>query len=199
MRPTRDDLQAARGRGVPDLVGDDARLLLVGVNPGLWTAAVQAHFAHPGNRFWKAMYAAGLTARPVDASEGLRPDDAADLLRRGIAITNLVNRATARADELTTDELRRGVEELRRKVRRWRPRVVVVLGLGAYRTAFRRPRARRGRQDEDLEGAALWVVGNPSGLNAHETVERLAEALGSAAAEAGVDRVQPSRHPEGST
>ncbi len=185
---TRQQLQAARGRSVPDLLGDGVRLLFVGINPGLWTAAAQAHFAHPANRFWKALYEAGLVDHPIDASAGLSPRDAQLLIERGIGITNLVDRATARADELDDDELRTGALALVEKVRRLGPRVVVILGLGAYRKGFARPKAKRGRQPERLGGAVLYVLGNPSGLNAHETVESLAEAFADAADAAGVPR-----------
>ncbi|HHC08385.1 MAG TPA: mismatch-specific DNA-glycosylase [Actinobacteria bacterium] len=188
---TRRELEAARGRSVPDLVGDDVRLLFVGINPGLWTAAAQAHFAHPGNRFWKALHRAGLVDHPIDASGGLSAEDARALVERGIGITNLVNRATARADELDPEELRGGARELVEKIRRLHPKVVVVLGLGAYRTGFGRPRARRGRQPEPLDGAILYVAGNPSGLNAHETVDSLAGLFAEAAREAGIPLEEP--------
>jgi TDG/mug DNA glycosylase family protein len=183
---TRAELEAARNRSVPDLLGDDLRLLFVGINPGLWTAAAQAHFAKRGNRFYPALHLAGLTERLIDASDGLSPDDAFDLASRGIGITNIVNRATARADELSTVEIRRGGVELARKVSVLRPAVVVVLGITAYRTAFDRPRAQSGWQPEDLGGAQLLVAGNPSGLNAHETVASLAASFREAADRARV-------------
>ncbi len=189
---TREQLEAARGAAVPDLVGPNVRLLFVGVNPGLWTAAAQAHFAHPGNRFWKALYRAGLVDHPIDASTGLDPADAADLIRRGIGITNIVNRATARADELTVDELRRGAAELVGKIERWRPKVVVFLGLGAYRDGFGKKQAVRGRQPETIGGAAVYVLGNPSGLNAHETIDTLASGFAEAAREAGIPLARSS-------
>jgi double-stranded uracil-DNA glycosylase len=180
------DLEKFRGAPVDDLLGPATKLLLVGINPGLWTAAVNAHFARPGNRFWPALHRAGLSEHLIDASRGLAPGDAAELLERGIGITNLVNAATARADELSRDELRAGAAKLRAMVRRLEPRVVAVLGLTAYRQAFDRPRARTGRQAEDLEGAELWVVPNPSGLNAHETIDSLANAYREVAAAAGI-------------
>jgi len=190
---TRAALEAARNRSVPDLVGPGVRLLFVGVNPGLWTAAAQAHFAHPGNRFWPALLRAGLVDHPIRAADGLDPDDARYLVERGIGITNLVNRATARANELTAEELRQGAEELTGKVRQWKPPVVVVLGLGAYRSGFGRSKARRGRQPETIDGAALYVFGNPSGLNAHETVATLAEGFAAAAREAGIALVEEEK------
>ena len=182
------DLDAAAGRTVDDLLPTDLRLLFVGINPSLWTAAVNAHFARPGNRFWPALRAAGLTSRLVDASRGMSPEDHADVAGRGIGITNLVARATRRADELTPDELRAGGERLVRLVAERRPRVVAVAGVTAYRTAFGDRRARVGRQPRDLAGAELWAVPNPSGLNAHATLDSLAEAYAEVARSAGVLR-----------
>ena len=182
----RADLEAFRGHPVDDLLGPDLRLLFVGINPGLWTAAVNAHFARPGNRFWPALHRAGITARLVDASAGLQDEDADDLRRRGVGITNLVNVATARADELTRAELRAGAGRLAELVARERPRVVAVLGLTAYRTAFDQPKASAGRQPDDLGPAELWVAPNPSGLNAHETIDSLAASYRHIAEVAGV-------------
>lgn len=186
MRPSRADLAAARGRTVPDLFGPGVRLLFVGINPGLWSGATGAHFARPGNRFWPALAAAGITAHLIDPAAGLSAKEQRHVLERGVGITNLVGRATARADELSAQELRDGVIRLERLVRAHRPRVVAVAGITAYRTAFRRPAARPGRQPEVLARAELWVVPNPSGLNAHETVASLADAYAQAAAAAGV-------------
>ena len=171
---------------VDDLLDERVRLLFVGINPGLWTAAVNAHFARPGNRFWPALHLAGITPDPVDASAGLCDADRQLLLTRGIGITNIVPIATARADELTRDELVAGGLRLRETVRIASPRVVAVLGLTAYRHAFSAAKATQGRQPDELEGAALWVLPNPSGLNAHETVTSLAAAYRAAASEAGV-------------
>ena len=172
----RADLEAHRGAGVDDLADPDTALLWVGINPGLWTAAVNAHFARPGNRFWPALERAGLLPRLIDASKGFTAEDLELLRVRRIGITNLVNVATARADELSAAQLRDGVERLRALSRRIGPTVVAVLGLTAYRTAFGMPKARAGRQDEAFEGAQLWVAPNPSGLNAHETADSLAVA-----------------------
>ena len=171
---------------MPDLVGEQPRLLFVGINPGLWTAAAQAHFAKRGNRFYPALHRAGLTEHVIDASAGLSAGDALALISRGIGITNIVNRATARADELSAGEIHRGGFELAGKISRLRPKVVVVLGITAYRIAFERPAATGGWQPESLGGAALLVAGNPSGLNAHVSVESLAESFKEAAARAGV-------------
>ncbi|CAB4362621.1 MAG: mismatch-specific DNA-glycosylase [Actinobacteria bacterium] len=175
-RFTRAELQALTGTIVDDLLGPDVRLLFVGINPGLWTAAVNAHFARKGNRFWPALYAAGITPRLVDASDGMRPDDLAMMHGLGIGITNVVPTASARADELTRDEIRAGAAALEAKVALVRPQVVAVLGLTVYRDAFARPKAAPGRQPERLTDAELWVLPNPSGLNAHETVASLAAA-----------------------
>lgn len=183
---TRAELEAARGKSVPDLLGDDLRLLFVGINPGLWTAAAQAHFAKRGNRFFPALYSAGLTDRIIDASAGFRPEDIDQLTSNGIGITNIVNQATARADELSQDDLRHGGRSLEQKVAGLRPAVVVILGLTAYRIAFDRPKAANGWQSENLAGAKLMVAGNPSGLNAHQTVASLAEMFRDAAVVADV-------------
>jgi TDG/mug DNA glycosylase family protein len=159
--PSRVDLLAAYGRTVPDLVGPDLRVLLVGINPSLWSGWAGLHFARPSNRLWPTLEQAGLTPRR------LRPDETDALLAAGIGITNLVNRATARADELEPDEIRAGVPRLRALARRWHPPFVAVLGVTAYRIAFDRRRAAVGVQPELLEGVRLWVLPNPSGLNAH--------------------------------
>ena len=184
-RFTRAELQQFHGAPVDDLVGRRVRVLFVGINPGLWTAAVTAHFARKGNRFWPALHAAGITPTLVDASAGMRPDDLRMVCDLGIGITNIVPTASARADELTLPELRAGAVELEGKVRRLRPKVVAVLGLTAYRPAFARPKAVAGKQEETLGGAQLWVLPNPSGLNAHDTVQSLAAAYGAAWDSAG--------------
>lgn len=186
-KPTRDDLARFAGNA-PDALDDvlpgpgapPLRLLIVGVNPGLWTAAVNAPFARPGNRFWPALHRAGLTGHLIDASRGLSEADEAHLLGRGIGITNLVGRATARADELGRDELAAAAERLVPRVRELAPGAVAIAGITAYRIAFRQPRAALGRQDTALipgwpPDTPLWVVPQPSGLNAHETIESLAE------------------------
>jgi TDG/mug DNA glycosylase family protein len=183
---TRAQLRSYRDASVPDLVGPGAKLLFVGINPGLWTAATQTHFAHPGNRFYPALRLAGILDRDLDRAEGMTDDDRAYLLSRGIGISNLVNRATTRADELSAVELQAGPARLEMLVRQWEPRVVAVAGVTAFRTAFSQPRARIGRQPDDLAGAELWVVPNPSGLNAHETIPSLAAAYSEPARAAGV-------------
>jgi TDG/mug DNA glycosylase family protein len=168
-RPTKAELAAAIDRRVPDLIAPDLRVLFCGINPGLYSAATGHHFARPGNRFWPALHAGGFTSRV------LKPWEEELLLQDGVGITNLVSRATAAADELTANELRAGRGSLQRKVRRFQPRAVAVVGIGAYRQAFERPRATLGRQPEGLDGAELWVLPNPSGLNANHQLTDLAK------------------------
>ena len=192
VRFTRAELEAFRGREVDDLVGPGLKMLFVGINPGLWTAAVRTHFAHPTNRFYPALAAAGITGYEVDRVGGMTAADRAHLVARGIGITNLVRRATARASELSREELGEGGERLLGFVADHRPKVVAIAGISAYREAFGERGAALGRQPETLDsavrwsGAALWVVPNPSGLNAHETVATLAAAYAAPATEAGV-------------
>jgi TDG/mug DNA glycosylase family protein len=183
---TRDELESYRDATVPDLVGPGLKLLFVGINPGLWTAATQTHFAHPGNRFYPALLEAGVITRPIDRGVGMDDDDRAHLIERGIGITNLVPRATPKASDLAPGELRAGRPRLERFVTRHQPRVVAVAGVTAYRTAFERPKATLGRQDQPLAGAELWIVPNPSGLNAHETTASLALAYRAPAEAAGI-------------
>lgn len=183
---SRAELEAFNGTKIPDLLGDRTELLFVGINPGLWTAAVGAHFARRGNRFYPALQRAGLLTRTIDASDGYLTADLRHLLDRGIGISNLVERASARADELTPAELVAGAARLTGLVSRIHPRVVAVLGITAYRLAFGQRLARTGRQPQDLLGAQLWVVPNPSGLNAHDTVDSLALAYREVGVAAGL-------------
>lgn len=178
---SRAQLASYRDATVDDLIGPKLRLLFVGINPGLWTAATQTHFAHPGNRFYPALLQAGIIGRAIDRGAGMTDDDRAHLIARGIGITNLVARATPKASELTAAELREGGERLRAFVHEHRPAVVAVAGITAYRSAFRRPNATMGEQPDPFEGARLFVVPNPSGLNAHETIATLADAYRAAA------------------
>lgn len=203
MRFTREELEEFRGCEVNDLVGPGLRLLFVGINPGLWTAAVQTHFAHPTNRFYPALAAAGITDYEVDRVAGMTDADRAHLVARGVGITNLVRRASARASELSREELREGGERLLRFVAEHRPKVVAIAGISAYRDAFGERGATLGRQPDTLDSAihwsdaALWVVPNPSGLNAHETVATLAAAYAAPATEAGVIASAAVRASEG--
>jgi TDG/mug DNA glycosylase family protein len=183
---TRAELESFVDATVPDLVGPDLRLLFVGINPGLWTAATQTHFAHPGNRFYPALLAAGIIDRPIDRGIGMTSADRSYMLERGIGITNIVHRATAKASELSAEELREGGEQLREFVSIHRPLVVAMAGITAYRTAFGQPKAAMGEQPEHFEGARLFAVPNPSGLNAHETVASIAAAYRQPARAAGI-------------
>ncbi|ABL83212.1 MULTISPECIES: mismatch-specific DNA-glycosylase [unclassified Nocardioides] len=185
-RFTRAELESFRDAEVPDLVGPGLKLLFVGINPGLWTAATRTHFAHPANRFYPALLQAGIITEPISPSAGMTDEDRDRLRARGLGITNLVRRATARAAELGDEELRAGGLELVETVRRTTPRVVAIAGITAYRAAFGARRAVLGRQPEPLAGAELWIVPNPSGLNAHETIASLAVAYAEAARAAGV-------------
>jgi TDG/mug DNA glycosylase family protein len=170
-RPTRAELQAAYGKAIPDVVAPRLDVLFVGINPSLWSGAVGLHFARPGNRFWRALHEAGFTERLLSPYEGR------ELLERRVGVTNLVNRATASADELELSDLQRGAKRIEAKVRRYRPKVVAFVGMGAYRVAFGRRRARGGRQEERLAGAAIWVLPNPSGRTAGYQMPALARAF----------------------
>ncbi|MEU0538263.1 G/U mismatch-specific DNA glycosylase [Nocardia sp. NPDC005978] len=167
-RPSPADLAAAQDKTIPDLIAPGLRVLFCGINPGLWSGATGQHFARPGNRFWPALHRSGFTPRLM------RPDEQRELLELGLGITNVAPRTTAKADELTADELRAGGRALVERVERYQPRVLAVLGIGAYRTAFGRRKAAVGPQSERIGETALWVLPNPSGLNAHYTVDALA-------------------------
>lgn len=186
-RFTRRQLESFRGGTLPDLIGPNVRLLFVGINPGLLAVATQSHFGRRGNRFYPALFQAGIIDHVIDASAGFTTEDVAHLLGRGIGITDLVARATARADELAPDELVAGARELRGRVERVDPIVVAILGITAYRVAFDQRRAVVGRQPQDLGGSQLWVVPNPSGLNAHASRAVLAAAYREVALAAGID------------
>ena len=160
-KPTKEQLLAATDKTVRDVIGPNLRVLFCGINPGLYTAAVGHHFARPGNRFWPALYASGFTERL------LSPFDERELLKSGYGITNVVQRTTATADQLAREEIVAGGVRLRAKVLRYRPRVLAVLGMGAYRMAFNQPKALIGRQEERIGDTLLWVLPNPSGLNAN--------------------------------
>lgn len=171
MKPTRADLAAAAGRTIPDVIGPGLRVLFSGINPSLYSAATGHHFARPGNRFWPALHRAGFTPRQ------LHPSEQQELPSLGLGITNVVARATARADELSPAELVEGGAVLAALAEKWQPRYLAVLGVTAYRTAFARPKATMGPQPDPLGGVPVWVLPNPSGLNAHYTVAGLAEAF----------------------
>ena len=184
-RPTPDQLRAAAGKTLRDVIAPDLQVLFCGINPGLYTAAVGHHFARPGNRFWPALHLAGFTPRL------LAPHEQRLLLAHGYGITNIVGRATAGAAELTPQELADGGRRLAARVRRWHPRALAVLGVGAYRTAFGRPKAALGLQPEMLAGARVWVLPNPSGLNAHYQLPALGRMFGELKAVIGDWQIRP--------
>ncbi len=171
VRPSKADLAAAHGRKLRDVIAPGLKVLFCGINPGLYSAATGNHFARPGNRFWPALYAAGFTPRL------LHPSEKDLLLEAGYGLTNLVSRATASADELQPAEFVAGRKRLALKVRRYRPRIVAFLGVGAFRHAFGRPKATLGAQAEPFEGAAVWVLPSPSGLNANYPMPALIQEL----------------------
>lgn len=169
FKPTKQQLIEAAGKTVPDVIAPDLRVLFCGINPGLYTAAVGHHFARPGNRFWPALHKSGFTDRL------LSPFDEAELLQLGLGVTNVVARATAAASELTKDDFTKGGGRLRAKVLRYRPQFVAVLGVGAYREAFAKPKALIGEQEERIHAARVWVLPNPSGLNANYQLPELVQ------------------------
>ncbi|HEX9982006.1 MAG TPA: G/U mismatch-specific DNA glycosylase [Thermoanaerobaculia bacterium] len=168
-RPTKAELAAAHGKTLPDIIAPGLDVLFCGINPGLYTAAVQQHFGRPGNRFWPTLHRAGFTPRLF------HPSEQHELLKLGYGITNVVARATAAAAELTPEELLAGANTLMRKVLKYKPRYLAIVGIGAYRTAFERPKARLGLQDETIGDTLIWALPNPSGLNANYQPAALVE------------------------
>lgn len=171
-RPSRAALEAAHGSEVPDLIGSGLKVLFCGINPSLYSAVVGHHFARPGNRFWPTLHGAGFTERL------LSPSEERELLERGIGITNVHPKASASADSLSLDDYRSGAASLRRKLRRYRPRVIAFVGLGAYRIAAGEPRAVVGPQPSPFAGVPVWALPNPSGLNAHYQLDDLVQCYG---------------------
>jgi TDG/mug DNA glycosylase family protein len=169
VKPTRADLIAAKNKTIHDVIAPNLRVLFCGINPGLYSGATGHHFARPGNRFWPTLYQTGFTPRL------LHPSEERELLDYGYGITNLVPRATATADELDPEELVAGQKRLKSKVKRYQPQVLAVLGISAYRTAFAQKVVTLGRQPEKLANSFLWVLPNPSGLNAHYQLADLAK------------------------
>ena len=169
FKPTREELLSAQNKTIRDVIAPGLRVLFCGINPGLYSGATGHHFARPGNRFWPTLHQAGFTPRL------LHPSEERELLTYGYGITNLVPRATATADELAPEELVAGQRRLSSKVKRYQPRVVAVLGISAYRTAFGQKTVLLGRQPERLANTVVWVLPNPSGLNAHYQLADLAE------------------------
>ncbi len=188
---TSEELNTFKGVSLPDLIGPGIRLLFVGINPGLRTAAVQAHFGTRSNRFYRALYQGGVIDRPIDASGGFDPDDRAHLIERGVGISNLVRGASRRADELGAAELRAGAADLTERMALLRPPVVAMLGITAYRIAFECKKAVAGLQPDPIAQSQLWVLPNPSGLNAHATPASLALAYREAAIAAGIPVFDP--------
>lgn len=172
MKPTKADLAAAVGKTVPDIIAPNLHILFCGINPSVYSAVVGHHFARPGNRFWPTLHNAGFTPRLFKPSEDV------ELLAYGYGVTNIVDRATVAAADLTTDELANGGHQLRLKVERYQPKVLAVLGISAYRLAFNQPRAALGRQTEGIGTTPIYVLPNPSGLNAHYTPTDLARVYG---------------------
>ncbi len=169
FKPSKEDLRDALNRTTQDLIDHNLKILFCGINPGLWSAATGFHFARPGNRFWKVLHLAGFTDRI------LHPSEEHELLERGYGITSFVKRTTARADQLRAEEFIEGGRLLVKKLEKYRPRTLAVLGITAFRAAFRQPKARLGLQDEKIAGVPVWVLPNPSGLNAHYQVNDLAK------------------------
>lgn len=181
FKPTKEDLRDAINRTTEDLIDYNLKILFCGINPGIWSGATGFHFAKPGNRFWKALHLGGFTSRV------LHPSEEHELLENGYGITNFCKRTTARADELTAEEFVEGGKNLAGKIIKYKPRNLAVLGIGAYRAAFRKPKARLGLQSEKIAGTNIWLLPNPSGLNAHYQLADLAKLYGEArqAAEIG--------------
>ncbi len=172
FKPTKEDLRDARRRTTEDLIDDNLKVLFCGINPGIWSGATGFHFAKPGNRFWKALHLGGFTDRVLHPSEEL------ELLENGYGITSFCKRTTARADELTAEEFVEGGKILVRKIRKYKPRFLAVLGIGAFRTAFNQREAKLGLQAKEIGGAKVWLLPNPSGLNAHYQLGDLAALFG---------------------
>ena len=170
-KPTPQDLAAAEGKILHDLIAPNLKVLFVGINPGLYSGATGHHFARPGNRFWPALHLAGITPRR------LQPWEEQELLALGYGITGMVRRATATAQELKPEEYRAGARRLEETARTYRPKLICFLGIGAYRTGFSRPKAQIGPQEETIEGVPVWVLPNPSGLNAHFTLQDFGRLL----------------------
>jgi len=160
-RPSKQDLEAARKKTVADVIGKNLKVLFVGINPGLYTAAIGHHFGRPGNRFWPALYAGGFTNRL------LSPYEERELLKDGYGITNVAPRATATADDLSLGEIQRGGKALSEKIKKYEPGMAAILGIRTYRAAFHFPKAKIGLQKERIGSTQVWVLPNPSGLNAH--------------------------------
>ena len=172
FKPSKEALRDAVNRTTEDLIDYNLKVLFCGINPGIWSGATGFHFAKPGNRFWKTLHLAGFTDRV------LHPSEEHELLENGYGITSFCKRTTARADELTSEEFVAGGKLLVKKIERYQPQFLAVLGIGAFRTAFNQPKAKLGLQDEKIGGAKVWLLPNPSGLNAHYQIADLAKLFG---------------------
>lgn len=180
FKPTKQELIEAAGKTVPDVIAPQLRVLFCGINPGLYTAAVGHHFARPGNRFWPALHQSGFTPTLMS------PFDERELLRIGVGITNVVLHATASATELAKEDFIKGGRQLQAKIRRFQPRIVAILGVGAYRQAFDNPKATIGEQNEPIHDARVWVLPNPSGLNANYQLPQIVELFKQLRGAAGI-------------
>jgi len=169
IKPSKEDIADAFNRTVPDIIARDLKVLFCGINPGIYSGATRLHFARPGNRFWKALYLSGFTKRQLDPSEGR------ELLNFGCGLTCIVKRTTARADQIMREEFIEGGRLLEKKLKQYKPRYLGMLGLGAYRTAFSKPKAKIGLQDETIGGTQIWLLPNPSGLNANHQLPDLVQ------------------------
>jgi len=187
FKPTKQQLIEAAGKTLPDVIGPGLRVLFCGINPGLYTAAVGHHFARPGNRFWPALYKSGFTDRL------LSPFEERELLLLRLGVTNVVAHATAAAADLTKEDMVKGGGALEAKVRRYQPRVLAILGMGAYRQAFAQPKATIGEQAERIGDTSVWVLPNPSGLNANyqlpDLIRLFSELRAAAEAEPSVNAI----------
>ena len=172
FKPTKEDLRDAINRTTEDLIDYNLKVLFCGINPGMWSGATGFHFAKPGNRFWKSLHSGGFTERL------LHPSEEHELLENGYGITSFCKRTTARADELTTEEFVEGGKLLVKKIKKYKPRFLGVLGIGAYRAAFSQPKAKFGLQAETIGETCIWLLPNPSGLNAHYQLNDLAKLYG---------------------
>ncbi len=172
FKPSKEDLRDALNRTTEDLIDYNLKVLFCGINPGIWSGATGLHFAKPGNRFWKALHLAGFTDRL------LHPSEEHELLENGYGITSFCKRTTARADELTTEEFINGGKILVKKIEKYKPQTIAVLGITAYRAAFQNKKAKLGLQPEKIADTEVWVLPNPSGLNAHYQLNDLAKLFG---------------------
>lgn len=169
FKPTKEDLRDAVNHTIEDVIDYNLKVLFCGINPGLWSGATGHHFAKPGNRFWKTLHLAGFADRI------LHPSEEHELLENGYGITNIVKRTSARADELSNEEIIEGGKVLTKKIKKYTPQFLAVLGITTYRTAFQKPKAKLGLQDEIIGKTRIWLLPNPSGLNAHYQLNDLAK------------------------